>query len=99
MSRTIEDGEVEGEMLNVEEALETDNLSKIQWKTREGEILYIKDMENKHLRNSALFLMGMGYRKCIAPEATRIVYLSIFRMEWERRMRARAAGLRRWAVQ
>ena len=94
---------VDGEILEVETHLRNgiteDNLSKIRWRTKEGEIMFIKDMDDKHLRNSALFLMGMGYTKCVAPEGTRIIYLSIFRMEWERRMRARMNGMSKWMVQ
>lgn len=63
-----------------------DNLSKVQWRMKTGVLIKIGDMADSHLRNCALFLMGMGYQTCIADEWKRVVWLRIMKMEWERRM-------------
>ena len=80
----VEEDFIDAEIINVN--LTKDILSIIKWKVKDGGLIYIKDMEDKHLRNSALFLMGMGYHKCIASEIVKIAWLRVFRMEWERRM-------------
>jgi len=99
MIKDYVDGELIDIEMDVKEGLTEDNLAKIRWRTKEGRIIFIKDMEDSHLRNAALFLMGMGYTRCIAPEPLRIIYLSIFRMEWERRLAQRALGIKKWIVQ
>jgi hypothetical protein len=81
---------VEGELIDVVYPLAKDALGSIKWKTAEGEVIFIKDMTDSHLRNAALFLMGMGYRRCIATESQRVTYLTVFRMEWERRLASRS---------
>jgi len=78
--------------------LAKDNLANIAWKTADRKIIPVKDMEDLHLRNCALFLMGMGYQKCIAPEPIRIAWLTVFRMEWARRELAKAGGGRKFRV-
>lgn len=67
------------------------------WITRDGDVIPVPEMADTHLRNAALFLMGMGYQKCVADNPTRIVWLSILRKEWERRMddRARKNSIRK----
>jgi len=79
----IDEDFVDAEIVYV--TITKDILSTIQWRTKERELIYVKDMEDKHIRNSALFLMGMGYTKCRAMETVKIAWLTIFRMEWERR--------------
>lgn len=91
----IIDGEVLEEIIT---SLTEDYLSKIQWRTRDEGLIYIKDMEDKHLRNSALFLCDFGYQRCIMPEHRRLVWLRIFKMEWERRMRAKENGNKRFRI-
>lgn len=66
-----------------------DILSSLQWKMQTGELIHLADMEDKHIRNCALFLMNMGYMRCGIKEDIRIKWLTAFRMEWERRMAAR----------
>lgn len=88
MSEDYIDGELIGDFYD----LTPDNLSKIQWKTKDGEIIYIKDLEDKHLRNIALMLMGFGYTKFHAPDMSKIIWLTILRMEWERRIMAKQGG-------
>lgn len=88
---------VEGELLLLGQPIEEepnhelgwDWLSQVKWRTIDWSEVFIKDMNDNHLRNAALFLMGMGYRKCYMNERKRIIYLRIFRMEWERRLAAR----------
>lgn len=60
------------------------------WRTADGVEIAVENMADNHLRNAAMFLMGMGYRRCIADTKVRIVWLKILRIEWERRMLARA---------
>ena len=68
------------------------------WKTADGRQVAIREMPDTHLRNCGLFLMGMGYRKCIADDRVRIVWLKILRTEWERRMLHREMA-KRWTVE
>lgn len=56
------------------------------WRTADGRLIAVQDMADNHLRNAAMFLMGMGYAKCIAADNVRVVWLRILRIEWERRM-------------
>jgi len=74
-----------GEMIIPSYPPTRDQLRDIKWKTAEGEIIPISRIADEHLRNIALFLMGMGYRKCIANNEIRIAWLTVLRMEWERR--------------
>lgn len=87
---------IDAEIVN--ETITKDILSKIQWRTKDRRYIYVKDMEDKHLRNSALFLMGLGYEKCVTTEPVRIAWLKIFRMEWERRMIEAANGNKKFRV-
>ena len=74
--------EVEGE-------LEKDENGKWLWKTAEGRLIPVELLPDSHLRNIALFLMGMGFRRCIAANEVRVVWLRILRVEWEHRLMAR----------
>jgi hypothetical protein len=87
---------VEGEMVGDYEHPAVDHLKNIHWRTAEGRVIAIPDLEDSHLRNISLFLMGMGYRRCIASNEKRTAYLVVLRMEWERRMaeRARVAAVK-----
>jgi len=77
----------EGEMLEIpiDESLIPDSLSRIIWKTRENELIRITELPDAHLRNIGLFLMGLGYTSCILPDRKRILWLTVLRLEWERR--------------
>lgn len=68
------------------------------WKTRDGRLIKVYQMTDSHLRNAALFLMGMGYQNCTAPSELRIFWLTILRREWERRLVQRANSLKKWRV-
>lgn len=63
-----------------------DQNGKWLWKMADGRRIPVELMADSHLRNAAMFLMGMGYAKCIASDEARVVWLGIFRKEWERRM-------------
>jgi hypothetical protein len=89
---------VDGELLGAVSEITTDNLSKIQWRMRTGEVVYVKDMEDSHIRNTAMFLAGFGYTKCVASEEIRVAWLRVFKMEWERRMIAKTYGNKRFIV-
>ncbi len=78
---------IDGEIIGISYPLAEDKLKNIKWKTAEGEIIPIGMITNSHLRNIALFLMGMGYKTCIAPDSDRLNWLVVLRMEWERRKR------------
>lgn len=69
-----------------------DSNGKWLWRTANGRLVPVEMMADNHLRNAAMFLMGLGYAKCIAADNNRIVWLRIFRLEWERRMFLRAKG-------
>lgn len=58
----------------------------LRWRTKEGVLIPIRKMDNHHLRNAALMLMGFGYQVYRAPDALKILWLSALRIEWERRM-------------
>lgn len=68
---------------------------ELLWKTRDEGLIPLKMMEDSHLRNAALMLMGMGYQQYAAPDHIKIRWLSIFRLEWERRMRERATSFKK----
>jgi len=92
-------GEIHEIEFEIIEPPAVDHLGQIKWRMKGGEYILIKDMEDKHLRNAALFLMNMGYTKCLAPEQIRIMWLRIFAMEWERRLlRKKVKELREWTV-
>lgn len=74
------------ESLHVEGELIEDMNGRWLWRTADGREVAICNMPDNHLRNCALFLMGMGYRQCIADSAVRVVWLKIFATEWQRRM-------------
>jgi len=67
-----------------------DNLPNFYWRMKSGEIVAITKMEDSHLRNTALMLIGMGYQTFNAPDRLKILWLSALRLEWERRMESRA---------
>jgi len=75
----IDPGQVDGD----------DALAQLRWRSKDGSFTRIIDMADSHLRNTALMLMGMGYQKYNAPDNIKVKWLTIFRMEWERRMRDR----------
>jgi len=70
----------------VDESVVEDKLKGLCWKTKEGELIPVSEMRDPHLRNAALFLMGFGYSICIASKERKIIWLTILRTEWERRM-------------
>ena len=76
-------------MADVEGELVQDNVGKYLWRTADGREIAVENMADTHLRNAAMFLMGMGYKKCIAPPVTCVAWLTVFKKEWERRMLAR----------
>lgn len=79
-----------------------DKWGKVKWRTKDGQIMLVSEMTDSHLRNTALFLMGMGYTTCIAREDRRVIFLTALRIEWERRMlernRQKVTHTRTWKV-
>lgn len=73
------------------EGLTYDHLKNIKWKTKTEEYIPISAMADNHLRNTALMLMGMGYQKYNCSDEAKIAWLTVFRMEWERRMMLKVA--------
>lgn len=65
------------------------DISTILWRMKDGSLIALRDMEDKHLRNAALMLMGMGYTKIYFPNHIRVIWLTALRMEWERRIASR----------
>lgn len=70
--------------------LTEDSNGKWLWRTADGRLVPVEMMADNHLRNAAMFLMGMGYAKCTADPKSCVVWLTVFRKEWERRMFRRA---------
>lgn len=67
-----------------------DSNGKWLWRTADGREIAVEQMRDNHLRNAAMFLMGMGYKKCIASPVQCVAWLTVFRREWERRLQQRA---------
>lgn len=83
----------EGELINIPDDLNIDKIRRVCWKTRDGQIIPLEEIKDSHLRNIALFLMDMGYQRCIAAKDTRVLWLKIFAIEWNRRMGLRNTSL------
>jgi len=73
----------------VDDSVVEDKIKGLCWKTKEGDLIPVSEMRDSHLRNAALFLMGLGYTTCVASTERKVVWLSILRKEWERRMLTR----------
>lgn len=84
------------ELKDNEHKLQPDHLKNCYWRTRDGKVIAIPDMADSHLRNAALFLMGMGYQRTVAKPEKAVIYLTMFRMEWERRMIERDNGIKKF---
>lgn len=84
-------------MADVEGELIEDSNGKWLWRTQDGHYIPVENMTDNHLRNAAMFLMGMGYIKCVAAPIKCIAWLTVFRKEWERRMFTRAFN-KKWDV-
>ncbi len=83
---------VDAEVLHVD--LKKDILSDILWRTKDGRQVRVGDMNDKHIRNCALFLMDFGFQICIASQPVRLKWLYIFSIEWKRRLAARQNGIK-----
>lgn len=57
------------------------------WQDENKNIVHVAEMSDERLRNVALFVLGMGYRRCGLRPAMRNAYLELFKREWERRRR------------
>ena len=66
-----------------------DMLSQLKWRTKEGALIRLYDMDDAHLRNASLMLIGMGFQDFNVPNDIKVAWLTAFRMEWERRKLAR----------
>ena len=66
-----------------------DRIKGLCWRTADGRLVPVSDMGDSHLRNTALFLMGMGYTVCMCNNVQRVAWLTILRKEWERRALSR----------
>ena len=73
----------------VVESVVEDKVKGLCWVTKEGELVPVSEMRDPHLRNAALFLMGLGYSTCVASTEAKVVWLRVLRTEWERRMLTR----------
>lgn len=90
---------VDGEVINIVELPAKNEIPNLKWRMRDGNIVALRDMADSHLRNSALFLMGLGFQKCIAKEPLRVLWLTAMRIEWERRMLLRKGqGLKKYVL-
>jgi hypothetical protein len=75
---------------HIDGELVEDSNGKWLWRTATGDLILVESMADNHLRNAAMFLMGMGYAKCNASPIQCVAWLVVFRKEWERRMFQRA---------
>lgn len=87
-----EDDFVDAEVLHFE--IRKDLVSNILWKMKTGTRIRVGDMEDSHLRNTVLFLTDFGYQHCVAPTGIRLKWLTIFRMEWNKRLASRSKGIK-----
>lgn len=87
---------IDGTVESTKGRLVQDKMQNWTWRTQDGQIIPIHEIADSHLRNIALFLMGMGYTKCVASDSSRIKWLTVMRMEWERRQHSKS--LKRWLV-
>ena len=69
-----------------ESDIREDNLQNLYWRAKEEGLIAVPKLENSHLRNIALMLMGFGYRESSLPDRMKILWLTALRMEWERRI-------------
>jgi len=69
-----------------ESDIREDNLQNLYWRAKEEGLIAVPNLENKHLRNIALMLMGFGYQKSGLPDRMKVLWLTALRMEWERRI-------------
>lgn len=62
------------------------DISSLVWIQKDKTPIRLGDMDDSHLRNTALMLLGMGYQTWNGPSLqTKIRWLSAIRMEWEKR--------------
>lgn len=66
-----------------------DKIRGLCWRTKDRKLIPVRDIADSHLRNIALFLMDMGYQRCIANKVQRVAWLSILATEWQRRLLVR----------
>lgn len=76
------------ELAVIDESMIADS-SNLLWKSKDGKLTKVKDMTDQHLRNTALVLMGMGYQVYNVSDELKIRWLSVLRLEWERRLNRR----------
>ena len=65
------------------------NVSDLMWQTRDEGLIPLHMIEDSHLRNIALMLIGMGYQAYKATDGHKIRWLTVLRIEWEKRMKER----------
>jgi hypothetical protein len=92
----MNEGFVEGEVVN--KSIRVDKVGQLRWQCRDGKIIVLKEMEDRHLRNASLVLMGLGYVEISIPDKIRVMWLSALRTEWERRMIEKHNKTRVWTV-
>lgn len=76
----------EGEVIPDREAIRN-----IAWPMANGGSTRLKDMNDHHLKNSALKLIGMGAQSFKVPDDVKFKWLACLRIEWEHRLYERNA--------
>lgn len=80
------------ELALIPQNIDTKDIGNIEWQTKEGELIRLRNIPDSHLRNIALMLMGFGYQEYNATNEIKIEWLKVMRMEWERRKLRKAFG-------
>lgn len=65
------------------------DISDVLWRTRDEGMIPLKMIEDSHLKNIALMLIGMGNQQYKTSDENRARWLIILRMEWEKRKEER----------
>lgn len=71
------------------------DVSDIMWQTKDEGLIQLKYVDDQHLRNIALMLIGMGYQTYVTTPENRANWLIVLRMEWEKRQRERTTTFKK----
>lgn len=70
----------------IQDLEEKPDISDVVWRQKDGTPIRLGDMDDNHLRNTALMLIGMGYQTYRTPDYRRARWLVALQTEWRKRM-------------